>query len=89
MGKYINENSKGQLIGATYYEKINALVEDGAIKIDPPKDFTENLVCVVHNGYFGAIGYAYDEREMNAFIDGTGDRKAQWFIYDHAKKLAV
>jgi len=88
MGKYINENSKGQLIGKTYYEKISALIDDGAIKIDTPKAFIENLVCVIHNGYFGAICYAYDEREMNCFIDGLGDRKFQWFIYKYAKQLA-
>jgi len=88
MGKYINQNSKGQFIGTYFEEKYKSLVNDGAIKIDVPKEFKENLVCLVDNQLFGAIGYAYDEREMNDFIDGAGDRKFQWFIYKHAKELA-
>jgi hypothetical protein len=89
MGKYINENSKGQLISGSFSQKINSIIKDGAIKIETPTKFIENLVCVVDNGAFAAIGYAYDQQEMNAFINGTGGRNSQWFIYNHAKELAL
>jgi hypothetical protein len=88
MGYYINENSRGQLIGGSFLEKVRSLIDDGAIEIETPTEFTENLICAVDNGYFGAIGYAYDEKEMNIFINGMANRKFQWFIYNHAKELA-
>lgn len=49
MGYYINEDSKGKHIGTSFLQKLNSLIDDGAVKIDPPTEFKEGLVCVVDN----------------------------------------
>lgn len=88
MGKYINKNSKGESLGSSFREKVNALILDGANAVGSPRKFEEGLVCVIDNGFFAAAGYAYDEREMKAFISGYGGREFQWLKYDPAKTLA-
>jgi hypothetical protein len=87
MGKYINKNSNGTGLGSSASDKINRLVEDGATTINTPVEWNENLVCVVDNGFFGAAGYAYDEKEMNQFLSPDG-RPKQWLKYIHAKEIA-
>jgi hypothetical protein len=87
MGKYINQNSNGKVLGSSASDKINKLVEDGASTINTPVEWNENLVCVVDNGFFGAAGYAYDESEMNQFLSPDG-RPKQWLEYIHAKEIA-
>lgn len=87
MGKYINQNSKGESLGASFREKTSRLMEDGAERILTPTEWSEGLVCVVDNGLFAAAAYAYDEREMNLFADEI-IRPTQWFSYSHAKTLA-
>ena len=86
MGKYINETSNGA-VGASFRNKCDALVEDGATAINPPTEFQENLVCVVNNGLFAAAAYAYSESEMIEFKRNDG-RTKQWFIYDKVKQFA-
>ena len=44
MGKYVNQTSNG-LVGASFKEKCEALLRDGAIEISEPEKFEENLVC--------------------------------------------
>ena len=87
MGLYISQNSKGESIGTAFITKVEKLIEDGAKKIDPPTEWRENLVCVVDNVMFAAAGYAYDEMEMDVFLD-VFDRNTQWLEYEHAKQLA-
>lgn len=75
MGFYINTTSTGSSLG---YDKARALVADGFKSITQPESFSEvpddkGLVCVVDNGMFQAAGYAYDEREFQAFT-GIDDR---------------
>jgi len=88
MGLYINENSKGKTIGNSFVSKVMALVTDGALAIETPTKFYENLIIVVDNGAFAAIAYAYDENEMEHFISGINGRDFQWFVYPYAKQLA-
>lgn len=86
MGKYINSTGNGP-IGVSYEEKITALVQAGAEEIPTPKEFQENLVCVVNNGMFAAAGYAYRPAEMNAFLHPCG-RPKKWFIWDEVAHYA-
>lgn len=87
MGKYIDENSKGEFIGTSFDSKVSSLLNDGGSKISKPDNWEEGLVCVVDNIAFAAAGYAYDEFEMNEFksIDG---RRTQWIKLLNAKELA-
>lgn len=87
MGKYINKNSKGEYIGTSFRQKIDSLIQDGAEKIEPPKEWEENLCCAVDNYTFGAVAYTYDEREMEVFLRGSGGRPTQWLKVPNAKKL--
>lgn len=84
MGKYINIDSKGNVLPAK--GKAEMLIKDGA-KIVKPTSFQDNLVCIVDNGMFEAAGYAYDENEFKAFNYPDGRNKI-WLIYDHASNLA-
>jgi hypothetical protein len=86
MGMYINQTSNGP-VGASFRDKCDALIEDGATPINPPEEFQENLVCVVNNVMFAAAAYAYSESEMIEFKRNDG-RNKQWFIYDKAKEFA-
>ena len=81
MGKYINQTSKC-VIGPSFDQKCEALLEDGAILIAKPDKFMNNLVCVINNGIFGAAGYAYNEREFEVFTDPSDPRQRRWFIWD-------
>ena len=87
MGYYINTDSKGSHIGTTFSEKVSNLIADGAVKIQKPIDWEEGLVCVVDNGFFAAAGYAYNDREMEAFKETNG-RPYQWLKFDKASELA-
>jgi len=87
MGKYINETSKGDILGTSFADKIKGLVEDGAEETHATK-FEPNLVCVVDNGMFAAAGHAHDEAEYNQFKNHTGGRSTRWFLYPHAEALA-
>ncbi len=54
MGRYINQNSKGESLPAN--GKAKALIADGAKVIPQPTEFEEDIVCVVENGMFDAAG---------------------------------
>jgi len=90
MGYYIEEKSTGEAIRRSGLENTcNQLKEDGAVE-DDGKEFKENLICVVDNGLFTAIGYCYNEQEygyFNAgFISGSDKRPHKWMVYPHAVK---
>jgi hypothetical protein len=89
MGNYINQNSKGENLGASFNEKCESLESDGAVKIEHGTKiiFQPNLVCVVNNGIFAAAAHAYSEMEMKCFLEDCGRQKS-WFIYEHAETLA-
>jgi hypothetical protein len=86
MGKYVNQTSKGPT-GASFAEKCQALLEDGAVKVNPT-EFQPNLVCVVDNFIFAAAGYAYDEQEFKAFNISSDTRPKQWFVYEKVEQFA-
>ncbi len=86
MGKYLNVDSRGGSLGTSYQQKLSRLIADGAIVVSP-KDFQDDLVCVVDNGIFAAAGYAYDEREFEDFNRPDG-RPKTWLVYPYAKDLA-
>lgn len=83
MGKYINVINKKH-IGVSALAKCVSLLQAGAKEIKEPKEFQENIVCVVDNGLFGAAGYAYDERELEDFKYDDG-RPKRWFILENAE----
>jgi len=87
MGKYINHTTNGPL-GSSFTEKCTGLLEDGAVRIDQPTGFQENLVCVVDNFLFAAAGYAYNQSEFEAFNVKGDDRPKQWFVWEKAENFA-
>lgn len=84
MGYYINQNSKGEVLG---YKKFRGLVEDGAMPIAPPTEWREGLVCVIDNGIFDAACYAHSKEEMEACLEEDG-RWKRWLQFDKAKELS-
>jgi hypothetical protein len=86
MGKYINDDTKGNSIGTTYREKIKNLINDGAIYTDGSY-FKPDLVCVVDNGLFGAAGYCDTQGEFDQWHYPDG-RPRTWLTYPHAEKVA-
>lgn len=88
MGLYINILSDGTVLDP--YGKIEALIEkEGAeILTEKPTVWEEGLVGVVETGKFQAAGYAFDQRELDSFLD-TGDRRqVTWLKVPNAKDLA-
>jgi hypothetical protein len=90
MGYYIEEKSTGE--GISRFGLVNTvqqLMEDGA-KPDDGNMFQENLICVVDNGAFTAIGYCYNQQEYEyfraGFISGSDKRPHKWMVYPHAVK---
>lgn len=85
MGYYINNNSKGEPMAASFESKCRSIIADGGVECD--STFKENLVCVVNNGMFAAAAFAYDEQERDEFAAHDG-REKRWFTYEHAKRLS-
>lgn len=88
MGRYINQDSKGNPIGPTFDNKLKNLLADGALRTERPTEWREGLVCVVNNGMFAAAAYCYDKEEMQAFLEGMNGRQNQWLEFSKAKDLA-
>lgn len=88
MGKYINQTSAG-LIGPTANQKCTALINDGAVEIEQPEQWEQNLVCVVDNGMFAAAGFCFDEREFRVFTSPGDYRPKRWFIWEPVEQYAV
>jgi hypothetical protein len=86
MGRYINQTSIRDL-RASSDDKCMGILEDGGLEIPVPENFTENLVCVVDNGMFGAAAYAYTKEEMEAFKRPDG-RPRRWFYWNKVKEYA-
>ena len=86
MGRYINQTSI-RTLGASADAKCNGILEDGGLEIPEPKDFAENLICVVDNGMFGAAAYAYSKEEMEEFKRPDG-RPRRWFYWNKVKEYA-
>lgn len=84
MGYYINHNSKGDYLNAK--NKLDQLLNDGAVPTG--NSFKENLICVVENGHFDAVGYVYDEKEYEHFNYAEDKRVKHWLVYEHAKRLS-
>ena len=78
MGYYI----PGPALGKARYIK----EEHGGEVIEQPDSFRDipsgkALICVVDNGPFEAAGYAFSEREFQAFKDPDGRQKI-WMVMD-------
>lgn len=86
MGRYINQVTHVQL-PTSYEGKIETLIKLGAKRIETPTKWEEGLCCAVDNGLFGAVGYAYDDREMEVFKKPTG-RPTTWLYFPDAKNWA-
>ncbi len=85
MGKYINKTSNGTL-GISFNAKKQGLIADGAKQVDP-KEYVENMVCIVDNGFFAAAAYVYSEKEFKDFSHEDGRHK-EFFVYDKAIEFA-
>lgn len=85
MGKYINVIDEIQL-GSSFEEKCSGLIEGGAAEVSG-KNFEEDLVCVVDNGWMAAAGYAYDYEEYSE-MRGEDGRPKRWFILKGAGMYA-
>ena len=79
MGYYIS----GPIVGKADY-----IVEKFEGELIPqPQAFSEvpddkALICVVSNGEFEAAGYAFSEREFEAFTLPSDHRPKQWLLID-------
>ncbi len=68
-------------------DKVNKIIElFGGERVNKPKKFSDiaedkALLCVVDNGPFEAAGFAYDEREFEAFSHSDG-RPREWMTMD-------
>lgn len=82
MGKYINQNSKGEPLPAN--GKVKALITDGAFVCAPKV----GAVCVAINGPFDAAAWCYNQREVDDFSDPSDRRLKVWLWYPHAETLA-
>lgn len=86
MGYYINKVN-GVMLPAL--GKAHALIDlADAQPIDEPKEWVENLVCVVNNGLFEAAAYIPDTAELIDFTMPHDYRGKQWMIVPNAKELA-
>lgn len=86
MGKYINTINGVSLPAVGKAEVLKA---NGAQEIEQPKEFQENLVCVVNNGFFEAAGYCFNENEFKNFTLPTDYRPKTWLIVEDAEKLSA
>jgi len=84
MGFYINQTASGILLPSR--GKAKMLIEDGAIVVEPK--FQPNLICVVENGPFDAVGYCFSENEFKVFNDPGDNRRKTWLIYSQAAELS-
>ena len=87
MGRYINQNSKGE--AAPIKGKADFLINDGAREIETPEVFEENLVCVVENpNSFDAALYVETQPHLMMTLDKRDTRKKRFLIYDHVETTA-
>lgn len=86
MGFFIETDSKKKSLGRYFEEKIDALLRDGAEEVSGT-EFRENLICVVNNTHFAAVGYIFDQQELDRASRPDG-RERKWFTYPHAKVLS-
>lgn len=79
MGFYIEKTTKGERLPTV--GKAQALVAAGDATLLPeqPKQFVENLVCVVANGFFDGAGYCYSPEEFARFARPDNRHKV-WLI---------
>jgi hypothetical protein len=87
MGSYINQTQNG-LIGTSFTEKCEALLNAGAVEIEKPKKFMSNLVCVVDNVLFGAAAHVYNENELRDFTMPNDERLKRFFVWDKVQEFA-
>jgi len=80
MGRYLNPDGIGS--------KADRLIKLGAIELSAPPatladlEDTMALVCVVDNGPFDAAGYAFDDREKEAFSQPDDLRPKRWLVME-------
>jgi len=61
-------NRKNESLPSAFQEKLTALINDGAEKIDKiPHKFDSNIVCVVKNGDDSEAVYFQNVKEFNQF----------------------
>lgn len=86
--KYINDDTKGNYIGKTHQEKVQALLVDGAEIIKTPTEWRANLVCVVNNGSFAAAAHPETPGEFNRCNYPNDPRPRTWLYYPHVQTQA-
>jgi hypothetical protein len=85
MGKYVNVNLKGNPLNAS--GKASELVLSGAERIEEPNAFDQHegksVLCVVENGLFDAVAFAYNQAELDEFKRDDGRFKT-WLTVDES-----
>jgi len=85
MGKYVNVNLKGNPLHAR--GKATELVQSGAERIEEPELFNQHegkaILCVVENGPFDAVAFAYSQGELEEFKRPDG-RPKTWLTVDES-----
>lgn len=83
MGAYLNPQSTTK----EHWLSMNAR-EVSRAQAASWSDFNDDLVvCLVHNGLFTAAGIAYDQRELNDWLDQTDPRAKRFFVAPKEKLL--
>jgi len=85
MGKYVNDIN-GIKLGSSFGVKCRQLIENGAVQVNDSK-FMNNMICVVDNGFFAAVAYAYSESEYMQFKQPDG-RPKKWFTLENVSEYA-
>jgi hypothetical protein len=84
MGKYVNIDLNRNLLQAR--GKATALVQSGAERIEEPSSLEQHpgkaVLCVVENGPFDAVAWAFHEGELNEFKRDDGRFKTWLTVSD-------
>lgn len=86
MGYYVNQNSHLDILSAN--NKVNELINDGAIVIEKPDNLIPNLVCVIRTPAYDSACYVYNHEEMSMLSNSADARPKTWMIYEHAPMLS-
>lgn len=86
MGKYIEKFRDGTSLPSKTKASM-LIIKMNASIINQPKEWREDLVCVVDNGNFEAAAYCQDNFDLQRFSRDDGRSKV-WLELKGAKELA-
>lgn len=82
MGFYIEQDSKGNRLAS---DKAAHLLLDGAEECKGTPPWSPDLIVVLDNGGFQAVGWAYSREEYRRFLDPYDTRPKRVMRYPHIR----